>query len=273
MDHTQELKTAIPQLRRYARALSGTQHQGDEYVRLCLETVLQEPERLGRSDDPKLDLFSLFHQVWSGVGAVMHAAGVDTEQGDDDALRHQLSSLPEREREVLLLVSLEGFTVAQAAEILGIDEEAAQRSLAAAKAQIQRNTGARVLIIEDEAIIAMNIAAIVKASGHTVVATAARKDKAIALAREHQPNLVLADVQLQHGEDGIDAVREILRAIHVPVIFVTGYPERLLTGNGIEPAFVIAKPFAPETLQTAIGQALWLGQSAEPVAARERLHA
>ncbi len=270
-EHAREVKAAIPQLRRFARALTGTQQQGDEYVRVCLETVLQEPERLRRSDDAKLDLFAAFHEVWRGVGAVMHAAGIDPDD-DGDALRRQLATLPERDREVLLLVALEGFSIDQAATILGIGGDEAATSLESARSRIQRSAGARILIIEDEAIIAMNIAAVVRSCGHTVVATAARKDRAIELAREHRPNLVLADVQLQDGRDGIEAVREILRSVKAPVIFVTGYPERLLTGEGIEPAFVIAKPFAPETLGTAIGQALWLNDAgAEP--ARERLRA
>ena len=270
-EHAQEVRAAIPQLRRYARALAGTQQQGDEYVRICLETVLQEPERLRQSGDPKRDLFTAFHEVCRGVGQSFHAAGLDLEP-EDDPLRRQLTTLPELDREVLLLVSLEGFTIDQAAAILDIDDAEASRCMASARMQIQQNTGARILIVEDESIIAMNIASVARSCGHTVVATAARKDRAIALAHEHQPNLVLADVQLQDGNDGIEAVREILRAIRAPVIFVTGYPERLLTGSGVEPTFVIAKPFAPETLRTAIGQALWLSEAEAP-APKERLHA
>ena len=63
-----------------------------------------------------------------------------------------------------------------------------------------------------------------------------------------------------NGESGIQTVREILRRIDAPVIFVTGFPERLLTGEDLEPAFVITKPFNPQTLKTAIAQALSLSR-------------
>ena len=58
------------------------------------------------------------------------------------------------------------------------------------------------------------------------------------------------------GGSGITAVTDILRMSSVPVIFVTAYPERLLTGERPEPAFLITKPFEPETLDVAISQAL-----------------
>ncbi len=79
---------------------------------------------------------------------------------------------------------------------------------------------------------------------------------AIDLAKKHLPHLVLADIQLRDGDSGIAAVHEILKAVSAPVIFVTGFPERLLTGHGLEPAFIITKPFNPEMLKTAMAHAL-----------------
>jgi len=67
---------------------------------------------------------------------------------------------------------------------------------------------------------------------------------------------VLADIQLRGSDSGISAVKEIMQSMTVPVIFVTGYPERLLTGTQLEPAFVISKPFDPDLLRAAIAQAL-----------------
>ena len=64
-----------------------------------------------------------------------------------------------------------------------------------------------------------------------MVGTAASKDEAVAKARSQQPGLVLADINLGEGGSGIDAVTEILRSFDIPVIFVTAYPERLLTGE------------------------------------------
>jgi CheY-like chemotaxis protein len=123
---------------------------------------------------------------------------------------------------------------------------------------MQRQTAASVLIIEDEHVIAMDLARIVEEMGHHLCGTASREKEAIELAERTRPNLVLADIQLKDGDSGIQAVREILRRIDAPVIFVTGFPERLLTGEALEPAFVITKPFNPQTLKTAIAQALSL---------------
>ena len=76
------------------------------------------------------------------------------------------------------------------------------------------------------------------------------------------PGLVLADIQLADGSSGLDAVNEILTEIEVPVIFITAFPERLLTGEKPEPAFLITKPFRPEAVKAAISQALFFDRKA-----------
>jgi len=261
---SQELVKWIPYLRRYARALTGSQQRGDQYVRVCLETLLQEPHRLKGGGDLKPQLFAVFHDVWRIVDSAIPETREEV-GAPETRLRHQLAALPPLDRQVLLLVSLEGFSIVETARILDISEEEAEDKLAEARAEIQRQTGARVLIVEDEPVIAMDIAAIVRSIGHTVVGVAATKDKAVMLAEEHRPGLVLADIQLKDGDSGITTVQEILTSIDVPVIFVTGFPERLLTGEHVEPAFLITKPFDPETLKIAIGQALSLNQPTEQV--------
>ena len=73
---------------------------------------------------------------------------------------------------------------------------------------------------------------------------------------------MLADIQLADGSSGLDAVNEILTAVNVPVIFITAYPERLLTGDKPEPAFLITKPFQPDAVKAAISQALFFDRKA-----------
>ena len=80
----------------------------------------------------------------------------------------------------------------------------------------------------------------------------ATRAEAVELAARRKPGLILADVNLGPGGSGQDAVADILASTKVPVIFVTAYPERLLTGTGPEPAFVITKPFDPMTLASAV---------------------
>jgi CheY-like chemotaxis protein/DNA-directed RNA polymerase specialized sigma24 family protein len=252
--NAEELVALLPYLRRYARALTGSQERGDRYVRLFLEVILQEPTRLSREGDLKHNMFKAFHQTWDAV-AVEDEDGAAALSGKAK-LEQRIASLPARHRQVLLLVSLEGFPVTKAAEILGISEQEARQDLLAARLELQRDAGAKVLIIEDETVIAMDVAVTVRSAGHTVVGVGATFKEAVSLAEQHLPDLVLADIHLKGGDSGIDAVEKILRGMTVPVIFITGFPEALLTGKKVEPAFVITKPFDPETLTAAIGQAL-----------------
>ena len=71
------------------------------------------------------------------------------------------------------------------------------------------------------------------------------------------PGLVLADIQLADGSSGLDAVDDILSIADVPVIFITAYPERLLTGDRPEPTYLVTKPFHERTVGTTISQALF----------------
>ena len=255
MSVSHDIVRLLPYLRRYARALTGSQSTGDQYVRLCLEAILAEPDRVKNADDLRVELFTVFHDAWDIVDSALPQTegGIDS---DPNGLRRQLAALPSQERQVLLLISLERFSTAETARILGIDESEIVAKLDLARQELRRQASTRVLIIEDEPVIAMDIAGIVESLGHQVVGVAARQAEAVELARQYAPGLVLADVQLQDGDSGITAVQEILRTMDAPVIFVTGFPERLLTGDRIEPAFIVTKPFDPETLKVAIGQAL-----------------
>jgi CheY-like chemotaxis protein/DNA-directed RNA polymerase specialized sigma24 family protein len=253
MSVSHDIVRLLPYLRRYARALTGAQATGDEYVRLCLEAILAEPARIKNASDLRVELFAVFHDAWDIVDSAIPAADGAVEGG---GINRQLAALPSVERQVLLLIALERFSTAEAARILDLEEADVVRKLDTARQELRRQATTRVLIIEDEPVIAMDIAGIVESLGHEVVGIAGRQAEAVELARKHQPGLVLADVQLQDGDSGIATVQEIMRTMDAPVIFVTGFPERLLTGDRVEPAFIVTKPFDPETLKVAIVQAL-----------------
>jgi CheY-like chemotaxis protein len=243
----------LPFLRRYARAVTGSQEHGDEWVRLCAEVAVQQPDLIAKAGDTKLGVFALFHRLQQPFGKLEARS---ESGGVAGRLKESLTEMAPLQRQVLLLTVLEGFTVPDAAHILGIDINVAERSLQEARRELQRVASVRVLVIEDEAVIALDVADIVRNAGHEVVGIAATEKAAVELAKKHSPHLVLADIQLRGADSGISAVKEIMRAISVPVIFVTGYPERLLTGAQLEPAFVISKPFDPDLLRAAIAQAL-----------------
>ena len=250
---SEAISRTLPFLRRYARAVTGSQKRGDEWVRLCAEVVMQQPDLVAKAEDTKLGVFTLFHRLQQPFGSLDQAGSENSVSG---RLKESLTDMAPLQRQVLLLTVLEGFTVADAAKILGIDTEKAERSLDEARRELQRVAAVRVLVIEDEAVIALDVADIVRNAGHEVVGIAATEKTAVELAKKHSPHLVLADIQLRGSDSGISAVKKIMGSMTVPVIFVTGYPERLLTGAQVEPVFVISKPFDPDLLRAAIAQAL-----------------
>jgi CheY-like chemotaxis protein len=263
-----EIAKRLPYLRRYARALTGAQDRGDRYIRVCLEVLLKEPHRISPEGDIRLQLYGLFHEIWNPVvGGDSVTSIVDLGPGPQRSVEAKLEALAPRERQMLLLTSLEGFSIKHAAEILKLPVAEAGDLLASAWGAVNRQLATTVLVIEDEPIIALDIAGIVRDLGHTVAGIAASQAEAIAMARAKRPGLVLADIHLGEGGSGLAAVNEILKSIDVPVIFVTAYPERLLTGERPEPTYLVTKPFEPDTLKATIFQALSL---AAPAAAEAR---
>ena len=262
-DLSKEIIRQIPFLRRYARALTGTQGQGDHYVKACLEALIEQSAEFASDRPLRLQLFRHFHVAFAESYATEPANGRASDQVSALPVQRHLAELPSKERQVLLLSTIEGYSAEEVAFILGISQAEAHGLLERAKTDLMKQARTTVLVIEDEPIIAFDIAGIVTEMGHRVVATAATKAEAVAAARDKNPALVLADIQLDDGSSGIDAVSEILQAADVPVIFVTAFPERLLTGEKTEPAFLVTKPFEPDVLKITIAQALYTRQETE----------
>jgi DNA-directed RNA polymerase specialized sigma24 family protein/CheY-like chemotaxis protein len=249
MSLREALVAELPFLRRYARALTGSQSLGDAAVREMLEALLEAPDEL-QSDKPvRAELFRIFHRLWNP-----EAVGTLASKGRSGII----AQFPVDMRQSLLLTAVEGFSEEEVAIILGIDAGQVDELVRSARAAIEDALSAEVLIIEDESIIAMHIKQIVEALGHTVVGIVRTHAEAVVAAKEKRPELVLADISLADGSSGIDAVKDILAEQDVPVIFITAFPERLLTGSRPEPTYLITKPFEPETVVATIGQALLL---------------
>ena len=254
----------LPYVRRYARALTGDQTTGDNYVRVALEALAAGERQLSPDMTPRVALYHVFHTIWATTGARLEdTSGLEAQ---DDASRRLMRIAP-RSRQAFLLTALEGFTPSEAAQILGADPTEVERLIGDAQADIDAELATDVLIIEDEAIISADIESLVRELGHKVTATATTHDEAVDAVARHRPGLVLADIQLADGSSGIDAVKDILKSMDVPVIFITAFPERLLTGERPEPTFLITKPFQPETVKAAISQALFFHPSRQKQAA------
>jgi DNA-directed RNA polymerase specialized sigma24 family protein len=254
--------SSLPHLRRYARALTGTQEAGDSLAAQTLEVLIGDPLST-EGVEPKIALFQAFHKVWTQAGAPLDPAGNRIEA----RAQGHMARLTPLTREALLLHAIEGFSPAEIGAIMGVPLETASDLIDTAIREMEESVAGRVMIIEDEAIIAMDISAIVREMGHRVTGVARTRTEAVRLALETKPDLVLADIQLADNSSGIDAVNDILREFeNLPVIFITAFPERLLTGARPEPAFLITKPYSEEQVRSAVSQAMFFA-STETLAA------
>ena len=261
MSRSQLVAEHLPLLRRYARALTGNQASGDAYVGAMLEALLQDPTLLDEQHGPRVGLFRLFTQIWNSVAL----------NGDTDVAlpsERRLSNITPLPRQVFLLLSLEGFSEEEVAFILDTDVAETRKLADTAGREMAAEIATDVLIIEDETFIAMDLESLVKNLGHRVIGVARTHSDAVALAKNRKPGLILADIQLADGSSGLDAVNELLRTFEVPVVFITAYPERFLTGERPEPAFLISKPFQPAMVSAVASQALFFQRNSRNRAPR-----
>lgn len=247
-----ELSRQLPLLRRFSRAVAGSQKSGDAYVAALLKALIDAPDMLGGVT--RSDLYRGLLRLWNSV-ALNRQGDAGTTAADD-----RLQGLAPRARQAFLLVTVEEFSIVEAAHILELGLDEFRGLVEEATVAIAAELSSDVLIIEDEPLIAHDLKQLVGEAGHRVIGIARTHRDAVRLAGEHSPDIVLADVQLADGSSGIGAVEEILATLRVPVVFVTAYPERLLTGEAPEPAFIISKPFDPVTLKAVISQALFFNQ-------------
>jgi DNA-directed RNA polymerase specialized sigma24 family protein len=250
----------LPYLRRYARALSGSQASGDAYVAATLEALIQDPKVLESGASTRIALYKLFTKIWNSV-ALNGGKGAG---GDlDHPVERHLAQIPPKPRQAFLLIALEGLSEDDAAKVLDIDVPTLRDLVEESGRELAAEIATDVLIIEDETFIALDLEGLVESLGHRVLGVARTHSEAVALAKAKRPGIILADIQLADGSSGLDAVNEMLKSFEVPVIFITAYPERFLTGERPEPAFLIAKPFQPATVSAVLSQALFFERNAK----------
>ncbi len=256
MSIADQIAPHLPSLRRYARALTGSQKSGDKYVLGLLEAMVSDPDQKPLGSDVKVELFKAFTGIWKSLDV-----NLETEI-PSQAVDRNLTTLTPEARQAFLLMALEDFKPEEIALILKISPQEAEEYIERAGREIAEQVATSILIIEDEPLIAMDIEHLVTSLGHEVAAIARTHKQAVAEIEKHKPGMVLADIQLADGSSGIEAVNEILQTVKVPVIFITAFPERLLTGERPEPAFLVSKPFVPNMVKALISQALFFEQRA-----------
>ena len=254
----------LPYLRRFSRAVTGSQTSGDAYVAATLEALIADVSLFPEASNDRIALYKLFSALFSS-SAVKVPHPVSSYAWEQRAANN-LSNLAPPARQAFLLVAVEGFTHSQAAEILGVADNAFASLLDEASIEISRQVATEIMIIEDEPLIAMDIEQLVESLGHKVVSVARTHKEAVSLFAQTRPRMILADIQLADGSSGIDAVNDILNTHSVPVIFITAFPERLLTGERPEPTFLVTKPFNPDMVKALISQALFFDEGSRAAA-------
>lgn len=262
MSLSQSIGTVLPSLRRYARALTGAQAAGDNFIGAVLETLIADQSRLAPGLPVKVGLYRLFLEIYNdpALGFQGEAASPVAPTAADLRLS-RLSPMP---RQAYLLRALEGFSAEDAASILNVSVAEVAALAGVANREMMGQVATDVLIIEDEPMIALDLREIMISLGHTVTAVARTHAEALAAIKARPVGLVLADIQLADGSSGIEAVNDILGMSGVPIVFITAYPERLLTGERPEPTFLITKPFSPENVKAITSQALFFDLRASP---------
>ncbi|HEY6993576.1 MAG TPA: response regulator [Xanthobacteraceae bacterium] len=260
MPNSSAVAQYLPFLRRYARALTGSQASGDAYVAATLEALIADRAVIEDPRGPRVALYRLFTRIWNslsinGVSGAAPEAALPGEQ--------KLANITPLPRQAFLLVALEGFSEPDAARVLDIDVMKLRGLVEESGRELAAEIATDVLIIEDDTFIAMELETLVEGLGHRVLGVARTHAEALALTRSKRPGLILADIQLADGSSGLEAVNELLASFEAPVIFITAYPERFLTGERPEPAFLIAKPFQPATVSAVASQALFFERTAK----------
>jgi len=254
----------LPYLRRFSRAVTGSQTSGDAYVAATLEALIADISLFPEASNDRIALYKLFSALFS-TSAVEVPEPMSTYAWEKRAANN-LANLSPRPRQAFLLVAVEGFTHPQAAEILGVSDKDFSALIDEASMEISRQVATEIMIIEDEPLIAMDIEQLVESLGHKVVSVARTHKEAVSMFAKTQPRMILADIQLADGSSGIDAVNDILNTHSVPVIFITAFPERLLTGERPEPTFLVTKPFNPDMVKALISQALFFDEGSRAAA-------
>jgi CheY-like chemotaxis protein len=260
---SQLVKDHLPVIRRYARALTGSQASGDSYVAAALEAMAAQPDLIDPQTPIRVAMFRVFSKIWNSL-----SVNAGDEPVNPHPAERRLSQIAAMPRQAFLLVSLEGFSEEDAAYILDIGVDELRGLIDECGKELAGQIATNILIIEDEALIAMDLQALVENLGHEVEGIARTRTEAVALAKNKKVGLILADIQLADGSSGVDAVNDLLNTFEVPVIFITAYPERFLTGTRPEPAFLITKPYQPAMVSAVISQALFFERNAHKTKSR-----
>lgn len=257
---SKEIERYLPYLRRYARAMTGSRRRGDDLAERTLMSLVAETALLGSQLEPRVAMFRLLQDLWQADASTF----ADDLTSLEASAQLHLSKLTPGSRDALLLKAFERFTDEEIAAIMRTPSAHVAELIRVAREDIAKSVTGQVLVIEDELAIATEIEQIVTQMGHDVIGNAPSKQEALRIAETNEPDLILSDINLADKSSGIDTVAEILGTYpKKPVIYITGYPEQLLTGIAQEPAFLITKPYSVEQVRSAVSQAMFFSPKSQ----------
>lgn len=231
------LDACLRHLRRHAYALTGHREIGDDLVDQASRELYATAADPPKQPEFSVLLFRLFHEKFNSCEVINLA------------------------RTALLLHEVEKFGYDDVGRILRISREAAETTVKAAQMARLPFSPRKVLLIEDEAIIAMELTVLVAELGHVVSGVAMTRQQAVEVARADPPDLVVLDIELADGSSGLDAIRAITSVCdEVPVILSTGHPDRLLTDRINAPVCLLTKPSSEDDMRSAIQKAIDVSQ-------------
>lgn len=255
---------SVRPLRRFLRALNVDTVWAEEWLRLTYASAETDEVLSGTATaSAKFQVFKDFFRDW----ASQSEDGDTKKSGDsapftDDRLRTFVPNLPPAPEQMLLLCDFVGFSVDEGAELLNLSPEEAVAALEEGRELTRNLPPLPVLILEDHGLIAQDLSDIIGETGLSVIGIAANETDAIKICRQNWPELIVTDQMLENGDTGLQAIEKLRADGEFATIYVTAYPDEVLTGMDEEPSVIVAKPFKPEAIRAALGYT---------VAARDRL--
>ena len=236
-------------LRRYFRAVLGDQATGDRLAR-----ALWSEADYGGRDARHVDAASVLLAAMRRWRRLYNASS-PAAAFSPGAIAQALSPTAAQRRQVGVLIDVFGLTVPQTAKALDRSEGEVTVLLSAARADARAPIGGHVLVVEDDPLVAQHLAHLTREAGATDVAVARDAEAAFASAAAMPPRIVLCDYDLGEGPNGAEIVRRLAGEHDAVCIFVTAYPNAVLSGTDGEPAFIIEKPFREGVVRAALSYA------------------
>ncbi len=212
---------------------------------------MMAPTRFGLSEPARVPLYALLNLLFDEGGEGCPAPS-------PHPIERALGLLPEELRRVYLLVALEDLPLLDVAQIMHITPTEAMQRLGAARDGVRNTLTQRVLVVEDNPALALEIGSLVIDMGHVLCGTATNEREALELAEAEKPTLALLDVRLADGGNGVEVARALRQQKALRTILVTAFDDDLEALDARHLGQVVRKPFTPEAVKAAISRAVFM---------------